>query len=97
MNIEKALWLVNFTERCKRKYWKDYLAAKEDMDGLKAAHKLDLYNIAKNEIAGMVHLLRVLGYYVEYDWPSHRGEWFLPTPAEREDHEDWLLDLGVDG
>ena len=97
MDIEKALWVINFTEQRAHKLWEDYCAAKEAMNGLKAQHKLELYNTAKDRVIGMVYLLRVLGYEVEYDWPGHRGEWFLPSPAEREDHEDWLMDLQVDG
>lgn len=74
-------------------YWKDYYAAKQEDNSLKAESKLNRFKQKINTLQGAKYLLEELGIYIEYDWAGHRGEWFFPDYADAEAQEDWLFSV----
>ena len=74
-------------------YWKDYYAAKQEDNRLKAESKLNRFKQKINTLQGAKYLLEELGIYIEYDWAGHRGEWFFPDYADAEAQEDWLFSV----
>lgn len=50
--------------------------------------KLYLYNAAINFISGARIAYASLGIMVEYNWPNHKGEWFLATASDASAYEN---------
>lgn len=72
-------------------YWKDYYAAKQEDNSLKAESKLNRFKQKINILQGAKYLLEELGIYIEYDWAGHRGEWFFPDYDDALGYEDFLF------
>ena len=90
---EKILAYFNRLQSVARRHWKDYYAAKNAGDGLKAESKMTYFKAKINALQGAKYLLEELGIYIEFDWAGHRGEWFFPDYADAETQEDWLFSV----
>lgn len=51
--------------------------------------KLLVYNISFNMISAMKIAYSSLGIKVEYNWPNHKGEWFLATKEDAINYENY--------
>ena len=88
---DKILVYFNTLQGAAARHWKDYYAAKQDGNGLKAESKLNHFKAKINALQGAKYLLEELGIYIEFDWAGHRGEWFFPDYAAAEAQEDCIF------
>ena len=100
---DKIVTILNARQKIADEYWtlcKDIYENEEclDTDDYKTIftisadketnEKLRIYNNLINFLSGMKIAYASIGIMVEYNWPDHKGEWFLATQEDAINYEN---------
>ena len=78
---------MNGMQELANRYYDQYLENIEDND--KTGKYIVQYNHTITSLTGSKNAFAILNIMVEYDWPDHKGEWFLATKEDALAYENY--------